>query len=163
MGYEHERLDGSTSQLLDRPASIDSTPQQGLVYLLSTRAGGMGIRSPPQTPHNLDSIGTLRTTQAMARCHRIGQTKEVKVYRLVTKATYEQSPSRRPRRVRPGRGCQRGGSGYAGKAKEDAKKISFQVRSTAPRRVRQARAFAERTSIPSFTTARSIEPSGLRW
>jgi chromodomain-helicase-DNA-binding protein 7 len=27
----------------------------------------------------------------MARCHRIGQTKEVKVYRLVTKATYEQS------------------------------------------------------------------------
>ena len=27
----------------------------------------------------------------MARCHRIGQTKEVKVYRLVTKNTYEQS------------------------------------------------------------------------
>ena len=29
--------------------------------------------------------------QAMARCHRIGQTKEVKVYRFVTKDTYEQS------------------------------------------------------------------------
>ena len=29
--------------------------------------------------------------QAMARCHRIGQTKEVKVYRFITKDTYEQS------------------------------------------------------------------------
>ena len=28
--------------------------------------------------------------QAMARCHRIGQTKEVRVYRLITKNTYEQ-------------------------------------------------------------------------
>lgn len=26
----------------------------------------------------------------MARCHRIGQTKEVRIYRLVTKDTYEQ-------------------------------------------------------------------------
>jgi len=28
--------------------------------------------------------------QAMARCHRIGQTKTVKVFRLVTRNTYEQ-------------------------------------------------------------------------
>ena len=33
----------------------------------------------------------MNSPQAMARCHRIGQTKEVKVYRLVTKAAYEQS------------------------------------------------------------------------
>ena len=44
MGYEHERLDGSTSQA-DRQAGIDrfNTDGQGFVYLLSTRAGGMGI------------------------------------------------------------------------------------------------------------------------
>ncbi len=29
--------------------------------------------------------------QAMARCHRIGQVKEVKVYRLITSNTYEQN------------------------------------------------------------------------
>lgn len=29
--------------------------------------------------------------QAMARCHRIGQSKDVTVYRLVCKDTYEQS------------------------------------------------------------------------
>ncbi len=29
--------------------------------------------------------------QAMARCHRIGQDKEVKVYRLITSGTYEQN------------------------------------------------------------------------
>ena len=31
--------------------------------------------------------------QAMARCHRIGQTKTVNVYRLVTRGTYEEPPS----------------------------------------------------------------------
>lgn len=29
--------------------------------------------------------------QAMARCHRIGQDKEVRVYRLITSGTYEQN------------------------------------------------------------------------
>ncbi|EEH53936.1 SNF2 super family, partial [Micromonas pusilla CCMP1545] len=44
MKYEYERLDGSTSQA-DRQAGIDRFNQdgQGFVYLLSTRAGGMGI------------------------------------------------------------------------------------------------------------------------
>jgi chromodomain-helicase-DNA-binding protein 7 len=42
--YEFERLDGSTSQT-DRQLGIDrfNTEGQGFVYLLSTRAGGMGI------------------------------------------------------------------------------------------------------------------------
>ena len=44
MSYDFERLDGSTSQA-DRQSGIDrfNTPGRGFVYLLSTRAGGMGI------------------------------------------------------------------------------------------------------------------------
>jgi SNF2 family DNA or RNA helicase len=94
MNYEFERLDGSTSQA-DRQAGIDrfNTPGQGFVYLLSTRAGGMGITlTAADTAIIYDSDWNPQNDlQAMARCHRIGQTKEVKVYRLVTKATYEQS------------------------------------------------------------------------
>ena len=94
MKYEYERLDGSTSQA-DRQAGIDRFNQdgQGFVYLLSTRAGGMGITlTAADTAIIYDSDWNPQNDlQAMARCHRIGQTKEVKVYRLVTKATYEQS------------------------------------------------------------------------
>lgn len=63
------------------------------VCLLSTRAGGVGI--------NLNSADTViifdsdwnpqNDLQAQARCHRIGQTKTVQVYRLLTDGTYEQS------------------------------------------------------------------------
>ena len=42
--------------------------------------------------------------QAMARCHRIGQTKTVKVFRLVTRNTYEQALDRaRSRQIAPDR------------------------------------------------------------
>lgn len=34
---------------------------------------------------------TQNDLQAMARCHRIGQDKEVKVYRLITSNTYERN------------------------------------------------------------------------
>ena len=94
MNFEFERLDGSTAQA-DRQAGIDrfNSPDRGFVYLLSTRAGGMGITlTAADTAIIYDSDWNPQNDlQAMARCHRIGQTKEVKVYRLVTKATYEQS------------------------------------------------------------------------
>ena len=58
---------------------------------LSTKAGGVGI--------NLTSADTVviydsdwnpqNDLQAQARCHRIGQTHDVQVYRLVTRNTYE--------------------------------------------------------------------------
>ena len=64
----------------------------------------------------------------MARCHRIGQTKEVKVYRLVTKATYEQSLFETSAKkygldeaVLGGGDSPTGGSGSL---KDDAKKIN---------------------------------------
>merc|ERR1719231_1473277 len=62
------------------------------VFLLSTRAGGLGI--------NLTAADTVifydndwnptQDSQAMDRCHRIGQTKQVTVYRLVTGNSVEE-------------------------------------------------------------------------
>jgi chromodomain-helicase-DNA-binding protein 7 len=62
------------------------------VFLLSTRAGGQGITlTSADTVIIYDSDWNPQNDlQAMARCHRIGQEKEVTVYRLVSRNTYEQ-------------------------------------------------------------------------
>ncbi|CAG9461080.1 unnamed protein product [Pedinophyceae sp. YPF-701] len=87
LGRVSVRLDGSTSwqtrQELMRRFNEDDDVR---VFLLSTRAGGLGI--------NLTAADTViiydsdwnphQDMQAMDRCHRIGQTKPVVVYRLVT-------------------------------------------------------------------------------
>lgn len=90
-----ERIDGSTSSR-DRQAAIDrySKPgSDGFVFLLSTRAGGQGITlTAADTAIIYDSdFNPQNDLQAMARCHRIGQDKEVTVYRLLSKGTYEES------------------------------------------------------------------------
>jgi len=92
-GWGFERLDGSVSGVA-RQQAIDrfSDPESDcFVFMLSTRAGGVGINltaadrvivfDPDWNPQN--------DVQAMARCHRIGQTKAVQVYKLCTKGTYE--------------------------------------------------------------------------
>lgn len=91
-GYPNERIDGSKSDK-ERQAAIDRFNADGnaFVFLLSTRAGGVGI--------NLTSADTViiydsdwnpqNDIQAEARCHRIGQSSKVKVYRLIMKDTYE--------------------------------------------------------------------------
>ncbi|KAF4688369.1 hypothetical protein FOZ63_033010, partial [Perkinsus olseni] len=76
-GYSVERLDGSATAK-SREEAIDrfnSPESSAFLFLLSTRAGGIGIN--------------LTAADATARAHRIGQTKDVKVYRLVTNRTYE--------------------------------------------------------------------------
>ena len=92
--WHAERLDGDTSAA-ERQAGIDrfNTPGQGFIYLLSTRAGGMGITlTAADVAIIYDSDWNPQVDlQAMARCHRIGQTKQVRVYRLVTRGTYEES------------------------------------------------------------------------
>lgn len=62
------------------------------VFLLSTRAGGQGITlTSADTVIIYDSDWNPQNDlQAMARCHRIGQHREVTVYRLVSADTYEQ-------------------------------------------------------------------------
>jgi chromodomain-helicase-DNA-binding protein 7 len=91
--YRIERLDGSV-RAMERQASIDrfnNLEQLRDVFLLSTRAGGLGINlTSAQVVIIFDSDWNPQNdVQATARAHRIGQTQEVQVYRLITARTYE--------------------------------------------------------------------------
>lgn len=93
IGIQYIRLDGNTraddrQNLLNRFNEKDSPY---FCFLLSTRAGGVGL--------NLQSADTviifdsdwnpMMDLQAQDRAHRIGQTKEVRVYRLICSGTVE--------------------------------------------------------------------------
>ncbi|KAI8331392.1 P-loop containing nucleoside triphosphate hydrolase protein [Chlamydoabsidia padenii] len=92
--YAHERIDGSVPGE-QRQASIDrfsTLPiEQSFVFLLCTRAGGVGINlTAADTCIIFDSDWNPQNDlQAQARCHRIGQTKPVQIYRLICRNTYE--------------------------------------------------------------------------
>lgn len=93
-GYSFERIDGKIRGS-ERQAAIDRYSARGsetFVFLLSTRAGGLGITlTAADTCIIYDSDWNPQNDlQAMARCHRIGQTKDVRIYRLITRNTYEQ-------------------------------------------------------------------------
>ncbi|KAJ0107377.1 hypothetical protein J7T55_009341 [Diaporthe amygdali] len=92
--YKYCRIDGSTAHE-DRIAAIDDynkPDSEKFVFLLTTRAGGLGI--------NLTSADIVvlydsdwnpqADLQAMDRAHRIGQTKQVVVYRFVTDNAIEE-------------------------------------------------------------------------
>lgn len=92
-GYFYERIDGQVRGTL-RQAAIDrfSKPDSDrFVFLLCTRAGGLGINlTAADTVIIYDSDWNPQNDiQAQARCHRIGQNKMVKVYRLITHNSYE--------------------------------------------------------------------------
>lgn len=115
--YTYERIDGSITGKL-RQLSIDrfQNNESSFIMLLTTKAGGVGelrqyvfmctyvLSVDVQLKQNRVGINlTAADTciifdsdwnpqndlQAQARCHRIGQTKDVKVYRFLTKKTYE--------------------------------------------------------------------------
>ncbi|CAI4227605.1 unnamed protein product [Auanema sp. JU1783] len=93
MSYPYERIDGNIRGDM-RQASIDRFSKKDsdrFVFLLCTRAGGLGINlTAADTVIIFDSDWNPQNDlQAQARCHRIGQTKTVKVYRLITANTYE--------------------------------------------------------------------------
>ncbi|KAH7672958.1 chromodomain-helicase-DNA-binding protein 6-like protein, partial [Aphelenchoides avenae] len=93
MNYQFERIDGNVRGDL-RQAAIDrfcKPDSERFVFLLCTRAGGLGINlTAADTVIIFDSDWNPQNDlQAQARCHRIGQTKMVKVYRLITANTYE--------------------------------------------------------------------------
>jgi len=94
-GLKYMRLDGGTksddrSSLLKDFNAPDS---EYFVFLLSTRAGGLGL--------NLQTADTViifdsdwnphQDLQAQDRAHRIGQTKEVRILRLITEKSIEES------------------------------------------------------------------------
>ncbi|KAI5961124.1 ISW2 [Candida margitis] len=92
--YEYCRIDGSTAHE-DRIEAIDeynAPDSDKFIFLLTTRAGGLGI--------NLTSADVVilydsdwnpqADLQAMDRAHRIGQKKQVKVYRFVTENAIEE-------------------------------------------------------------------------
>ncbi|XP_022138477.1 ISWI chromatin-remodeling complex ATPase CHR11 isoform X1 [Momordica charantia] len=93
-GYYYCRIDGNTGGE-DRDASIDAFNKPGsekFVFLLSTRAGGLGINLATADVVILyDSDWNPQVDlQAQDRAHRIGQKKEVQVFRFCTEYTIEE-------------------------------------------------------------------------
>tara|TARA_B110000305_G_scaffold52357_1_gene57321 strand:- start:841 stop:1509 length:669 start_codon:yes stop_codon:yes gene_type:complete len=85
--YNHERLDGSiTGNLRQKAIDRFNTSDDSFLFLLSTRAGGVGINlTSADICIIFDSDWNPQNdVQAQARCHRIGQTKDVMIYRLIT-------------------------------------------------------------------------------
>ncbi|PSS02370.1 hypothetical protein PHLCEN_2v4063, partial [Hermanssonia centrifuga] len=93
-GYKYCRIDGSTAHE-DRILAIDDynkPDSEKFIFLLTTRAGGLGI--------NLTSADVVvlydsdwnpqADLQAMDRAHRIGQTKQVYVFRFITEGSVEE-------------------------------------------------------------------------
>ncbi|XP_045832720.1 ISWI chromatin-remodeling complex ATPase CHR11-like isoform X1 [Trifolium pratense] len=93
-GYQYCRIDGNTGGD-DRDASIEAFNKPGsekFVFLLSTRAGGLGINLATADVVILyDSDWNPQADlQAQDRAHRIGQKKEVQVFRFCTEYTIEE-------------------------------------------------------------------------
>eukprot|EP01102_Stenamoeba_stenopodia_P000689 TRINITY_DN10641_c0_g2_i1.p1 TRINITY_DN10641_c0_g2~~TRINITY_DN10641_c0_g2_i1.p1 ORF type:complete len:645 (-),score=149.59 TRINITY_DN10641_c0_g2_i1:95-2029(-) len=91
--HKYIRLDGS-SKLSERGDLVHSfqTRPDIFAFLLSTRAGGLGINlTAADTVIFYDSDwNPTMDAQAMDRAHRLGQTRQVTVYRLVTRGTIEE-------------------------------------------------------------------------
>lgn len=93
-GWGYCRIDGQTDHQ-DRIQAIDEYNKPGsekFVFLLTTRAGGLGINLvTADTVVLYDSDWNPQADlQAMDRAHRIGQKKQVKVFRFVTDNAIEE-------------------------------------------------------------------------
>lgn len=91
---EYCRIDGSTAHE-DRISAIDEYNKPGsekFIFLLTTRAGGLGINLTTADVVVLyDSDWNPQADlQAMDRAHRIGQTKQVYVFRFITEGSVEE-------------------------------------------------------------------------
>ncbi|XP_037904696.1 chromodomain-helicase-DNA-binding protein Mi-2 homolog [Hermetia illucens] len=115
-GYKYERIDGGITGNLRQEAidRFNAPGAQQFAFLLSTRAGGLGINlatadtviiyDSDWNPHN--------DIQAFSRAHRIGQANKVMIYRFVTRNSVEERVTQVAKRkmmlthlvVRPGMG-----------------------------------------------------------
>ena len=93
-GFSYVRLDGSTKTEFRQPLVeyFNNNPKL-FIFMSSTRSGGIGL--------NLTSADTVifydsdwnpaMDRQAQDRCHRIGQTRDVTIYRLISVFTIEEN------------------------------------------------------------------------
>uniref|UniRef100_A0A8C1J2R7 Chromodomain helicase DNA binding protein 2 n=1 Tax=Cyprinus carpio TaxID=7962 RepID=A0A8C1J2R7_CYPCA len=92
--YPFQRLDGSIKGEIRKQAldHFNAEGSEDFCFLLSTRAGGLGINlASADTVVIFDSDWNPQNDlQAQARAHRIGQKKQVNIYRMVTKGTVEE-------------------------------------------------------------------------
>ena len=99
--HKYQRLDGTIAAGPRRVAidHFNAPDSKDFCFLLSTRAGGLGINlMTADTVILFDSDWNPQADlQAMARAHRIGQTKPVSIYRLVSKETVEEEVLERAR------------------------------------------------------------------
>lgn len=90
--HRYLRLDGSTA-VPDRQDLIDQYNNEDIfVFLLSTKAGGLGINLTAADTviiHDID-FNPYNDKQAEDRCHRMGQTRPVTIYRLLSCGTIEE-------------------------------------------------------------------------
>ena len=94
LGMFYQRLDGSMNSL-QKQKRIDeyNAPNSNLfAFLLSTRAGGVGINlATADTVIILDpDFNPHQDIQALSRAHRIGQKKKVLVFHLITRDSVEE-------------------------------------------------------------------------
>ncbi|EDW03164.1 chromodomain-helicase-DNA-binding protein 1 [Drosophila grimshawi] len=92
--FSFQRLDGSIKGEMRRQAldHFNAEGSQDFCFLLSTRAGGLGINlATADTVIIFDSDWNPQNDlQAQARAHRIGQKNQVNIYRLVTARSVEE-------------------------------------------------------------------------
>lgn len=87
------RLDGSTA-VEERQDMINdfNADSDMFIFLLSTKAGGVGINLTAADTciiHDID-FNPYNDKQAEDRCHRMGQTRPVTIYRLISESTIEE-------------------------------------------------------------------------
>ncbi|XP_007426753.2 chromodomain-helicase-DNA-binding protein 3 isoform X2 [Python bivittatus] len=119
-GYKYERIDGGITGALRQEAidRFNAPGAQQFCFLLSTRAGGLGINlATADTVIIFDSDWNPHNDiQAFSRAHRIGQANKVMIYRFVTRASVEERITQVAKRkmmlthlvVRPGLGSKSG-------------------------------------------------------
>jgi hypothetical protein len=90
--WKFQRMDG-TINMEGKQQAIEffAKPNEDcFVFLLSTKAGlGINLSMANNVVIYDSDFNPMNDLQAMDRCHRIGQKREVKIYRLLTRKTYE--------------------------------------------------------------------------
>ncbi|KAH3673271.1 hypothetical protein WICMUC_003730 [Wickerhamomyces mucosus] len=103
MGIRYMRLDGAT-KIEDRQILTErfNSDPKITVFILSTRSGGLGINlTGADTVIFYDSDwNPAMDKQCQDRCHRIGQTRDVHIYRFVSEYTIESNILRKANQKR---------------------------------------------------------------